>query len=62
VTLDPAVVIGAFGVVIASVAAALRIIYTDLRRDRDYWRDAYFKAMGVNDKAIEVAEHVVKRA
>jgi hypothetical protein len=62
VTVDPAVVIGAMGAVIAAVSAALRMIYIDLRRDRDYWRDAYFQAMGVNDKAIEVADRVARRA
>jgi hypothetical protein len=54
-TLDPSIVIAAFGALVAGLSGAARLIYVDLRRDRDYWRGVALQLMAVNNKAIDVA-------
>ena len=53
--LDPSVVIAAFGALVAGLSGAARLIYIDLRKDRDYWRGVALQLMAVNNKAIDVA-------
>ena len=53
--LDPSVVIAAFGALVAGLSGAARLIYVDLRKDRDYWRNIALQLMAVNNKAIDVA-------
>lgn len=53
-------VIAAFGALVSALGVAARLIYTDLRRDRDTWRDIALKALVTNDKAIDVAAKVVR--
>lgn len=57
-TLDPSVVIAAFGALVTALSAAARLIYLDLRRDRDYWRQVALQLMAVNNKAVDVAQKV----
>lgn len=54
-TIDPAIVIAAIGALSAALGRAAWMIYNDLRRDRDFWRDAYLKAAGHTDRAMELA-------
>lgn len=62
-TIDPAVVIAAIGALATGLGWVARRVYTDLRsdiaelsKDRDDWREAALKSMGITDKAIVVAE------
>ena len=59
--LDPAVVIAALGVIGAGVGAFVRMVYMDLRRDRDDWKDLALSLRDVNSKSIEVTEKVARR-
>jgi hypothetical protein len=59
VTIDPSVVIAAFGGLVTVLTAAVRLVYMDLRRDRDYWRDMALSLRDVNRKSIDVAAKVV---
>ena len=61
-TIDPAVVLGAITALSAALGRAAWMIYTDLRRDRDYWRDAYVKATTHTDGALDVVAKVVRDA
>jgi hypothetical protein len=61
VTIDPAVVIAAIGVLGTGVGAFVRMVYVDLRRDRDDWRDMALSLRDVNAKAIEVTEKATRR-
>ena len=61
-TLDPAVVIAALGIVGTGVGAFVRMVYMDLRRDRNEWRDMALSLRDVNAKAIEVTEKASRRA
>ena len=54
-TIDPTVVIAAFGALVTALSAVARIVYNDLRRDRDYWRGVALQLMAVNNKAVDVA-------
>lgn len=60
-TLDPAVVIAALGVIGTGVGAFVRMVYMDLRRDRDDWKDLALSLRDVNAKSIEVTEKVARR-
>jgi hypothetical protein len=60
-TIDPTIVIAALSALTAGLAAATKLIYSDLKRDRDYWRDTALGLLGVNERAIGVAEKVAKR-
>jgi hypothetical protein len=55
-TLDPAIVIAAFGALVTALGTAARIVYRDITRDRDYWRDIAWKLAGNNAQSIEVAK------
>lgn len=61
-TLDPTVVVGAITAMATFVTAIVRMVILELRRDRDAWRDAYFGAVGLNEKSIDALERVAKRA
>ena len=39
--------------IIGTVAAAVGLVYRDLKKDRDFWRDAALKAMHHTDKALD---------
>jgi hypothetical protein len=54
-TIDPTIVIAAIATLSAALGTAARMIYVDLRRDRDFWRDTALKALGHTDRAIELA-------
>jgi hypothetical protein len=54
-TIEPTVVIAAFGGLITALSAVARIVYTDLRKDRDLWRKLALDLMAVNHKAVDVA-------
>jgi hypothetical protein len=54
-TLDPTIVVAAIATLSGALGAAARMIYVDLRRDRDFWRDTALKAMGHTDQAIQLA-------
>ena len=60
-TVDPAVVIAAIGVLGTGVGAFIRMVFMDIRRDRDDWRDMALSLRDVNRKSIEVTEKVAKR-
>lgn len=60
-TLDPTVVLAAFSALVTALGAVARMIYTDMRRDRDFWRDATLGLLGINERAIGVAEKVARR-
>lgn len=53
-TIDPTVVVAAITALAGALGAAARMIYLDLRRDRDYWRAIALKSMGHTDKALDV--------
>jgi hypothetical protein len=59
VTIDSGVVAAAITALATALGAAARMIYSDLRKDRDYWRDVAVKALGHTDVAIEA---VAKKA
>jgi alpha-galactosidase/6-phospho-beta-glucosidase family protein len=61
VTLDPAVVIAALGIIGTGVGAFVRMVYMDIRRDRDEWRDMALALRDVNKTAIGVADKAAKR-
>lgn len=61
-TIDPTVVVAAVTALATALGAAARMIYNDLRKDRDYWRDVALRGLDVNDKAIDVAAKKVKGA
>jgi hypothetical protein len=54
-TIDPVVVTAAITALATGLGAAARMIYLDLRRDRDYWRDTALAALRHTDKAIDIA-------
>lgn len=54
-TLDPTIVVAAIATLSGALGAAARMIYLDLRRDRDFWRDTALKALGHTDRAMELA-------
>jgi hypothetical protein len=55
VTIDPTIVIAAIGALVTALGTAARMIYLDLRRDRDFWRKTALASLGHVDKALEVA-------
>ena len=55
-TIDPVVIVAAIATLSAALGTAARMIYLDLRRDRNFWRDAALKAMGQTGTALEVAK------
>lgn len=61
-TLDPAVVLGAITGLTGAIGAIARMVYQDMRRDRDFWRDMALSLRDNNAKAIEVASKVTKDA
>jgi hypothetical protein len=54
-TVEPTVVVAVIGALSAAIGRLVWLVYTDLRRDRDFWRDAYLKAVGHTDRAMELA-------
>ena len=54
-TIDPTVVLGAITALASALGYAARRIYTDLRIDRDYWRDLALKGTDLADKAATLA-------
>ena len=54
-TIDPTVVIAVIGALAAGLSGAARIIYTDMRKDRDYWRDVAIGSLRNADTAIDLA-------
>ena len=61
-TLDPAVVLGAITALTGALGAVARMVYQDLRRDRDWWRDMALALSKNNERAIEVASKVARDA
>lgn len=61
-TIDPTVVIAAITALSSALGYAARMIYLDLRRDRDYWRSTALAALGHTDKALDVAAQVSRDA
>ena len=55
-TIDPTVVVAAITALSGAVGAFVRMIYLDLKRDRDFWRDTALRAMGHTGEALEVAK------
>ena len=60
-TLDPTVVVATISALSGALGVAARMIYLDLRRDRDYWRDTALGLLGVNERAIGAVEKVARR-
>lgn len=54
-TIDPAVVVAAIGALASGLGFAARLIYTDLKRDRDYWRSLALMGTELADKATTIA-------
>lgn len=54
-TIDPTIVVAAIATLATALGTAARMIYLDLRRDRDFWRSTALSALGHTDKALEVA-------
>jgi alpha-galactosidase/6-phospho-beta-glucosidase family protein len=61
VTIATEIVVAAIGVIGAGVGAFVRMVYMDLRRDRDEWRNMALGLRDVNAKAIEVTEKATRR-
>jgi hypothetical protein len=61
VTIDPGIVVAVIGALATAVGTFGRMIYLDLRNDRDYWRNLALELAGVNKTAIEVNEKLAKR-
>ena len=61
-TLDPAVVLGAITALTGAIGAIARMVYNDLRRDRDFWRDMALGLARNNEKAIGYVEVAAKVA
>jgi hypothetical protein len=62
VTIDPTVVIAVIGTLSAAIGRAAFVIYRDLRKERDDWKDMALQLQGVNKTAVEVADKAAKRA
>lgn len=54
-TIDPAVVLAAISAITAALGRAVWLIYADLKKDRDFWRDTALKSMRHTDRALDVA-------
>ena len=54
-TVEPAVIVAVIGALSAGLGAFAKMVYSDLRKDRDDWKEIAQKALNVNDKAIDVA-------
>jgi hypothetical protein len=61
-TLDPTVVVAAIAALATALGTAARMIYLDLKRDRDFWRKTALDAMGHTDKALEVVAKAARDA
>ena len=59
-TIDPSVAAAIATAAVAALGRALWVLYRDLRADRDYWRDVALAAIRHTDKALDVAEPLVK--
>lgn len=54
-TIDPTVVVAAISALAAGIGAIARMVYRDLKADRDYWRETALAALRHTDKAIDMA-------
>ena len=53
--IDPTIVIAAISVLASGLGVAARMIYSDLKRDRDYWRSLALMGTELADKAATLA-------
>lgn len=60
-TIDAGVVVAAITALSAGIGAIARLVYMDLRRDRDFWRDMALALRDVNAKSVEVNEKLARR-
>lgn len=54
-TIDPSVVIAAISALSTGLGLAARMIYNDLKKDRDYWRSLAMSGTDLADKATTIA-------
>jgi hypothetical protein len=54
-TVDPGVVIAVIGALATALTTAAAKIYSDLKKDRDYWRTLAMMGTDLADKATTVA-------
>lgn len=55
-TLEPAVVLAAIAALVTGLGTALRMIYKDLVKDRDFWRSRALRLDQQAEKATAKAE------
>jgi len=56
VTVDPAVLIAAISALASGLGVVARILYNDLKKDRDYWRALALMGTELADKAATLAD------
>ena len=54
-TVDPAVLIAAISALASGLGVVARILYNDLKKDRDYWRSLALMGTELADKAATLA-------
>ena len=52
-TIDPTVVVAAITALSAGLGAVARLVYSDMKKDRDFWRDTALAALRHADRAID---------
>ena len=53
---DAAIVLAAIAALVTGLGTALRMIYKDLIRDRDFWRTRALRAADQAEKAVKVGK------
>ena len=54
-TFSPEVVIAFMTAVIGALGTVARFAYTEMRNDRNWWRDRYMEREGIAAKAVDIA-------
>jgi hypothetical protein len=55
-TIDPAVLVALIGTLAAGLGTVAKIVYTDLRKDRDWWRDMAMRSTKTGETAVTILE------
>jgi hypothetical protein len=54
-TVDPSVIIAFMTALIGAIGTVARFAYTEMRNDRDWWRQRYMDREGIAAKAVDIA-------
>ena len=55
-TIAPEVLIAVIGTLAAGIGTIVKIVYSDLKKDRDYWRDLALRSSKTGETAVTILE------